>query len=41
VRSLEAAAHLYHEVGFRVVEERPGRMWGVEMVEERWQLGLG
>jgi GNAT superfamily N-acetyltransferase len=40
VRSLEAAAHLYHDVGFRMVEEKPGRMWGVEVVEERYELAL-
>jgi len=40
VRSLEAAGHLYHKVGFRVVEEKPGRMWGVEVVEERYELAL-
>jgi N-acetylglutamate synthase-like GNAT family acetyltransferase len=38
--ALTAAAHLYHLTGFRKVEERPGRMWGVDVVEERYELRL-
>lgn len=38
VRALTAAAHLYRKVGFVPVEERPGRRWGVEVVEERYEL---
>jgi GNAT superfamily N-acetyltransferase len=40
VSTLEAAAHLYRAAGFRKVEERPGRMGGVSVVEERYELGL-
>jgi GNAT superfamily N-acetyltransferase len=38
VSSLTAAAHLYRAVGFQKVEEKPGRMWGVELVEEKYEL---
>lgn len=40
VSALDAAARLYLEAGFRKVEERPGRCWGVEVVEERYDLPL-
>jgi N-acetylglutamate synthase-like GNAT family acetyltransferase len=40
VSALEAAAHLYRSTGFRKVEEKPGRRWGVEVVEEKYELGL-
>ncbi len=40
-RSLEAAAHLYRGAGFRKVEERPGRLWGADVVEEKYELALG
>lgn len=40
VSALEAAAHLYRATGFRKVEEKPGRMWGVDVVEERYELAL-
>ena len=39
--SLVAAAHLYQSAGFRKVEEKPGRMWGVGVVEEKYELTLG
>ena len=32
-------AHL--AAGFRKVEEKPGRMWGVDLVEEKYELMLG
>jgi len=38
VSALTAAAHLYRKVGFVKVEERPGRRWGVEVIEERYEL---
>jgi GNAT superfamily N-acetyltransferase len=38
VRQLVAAAHLYEAAGFRVVDERPGRMWGVDVIEEKYEL---
>jgi GNAT superfamily N-acetyltransferase len=40
VSALTSAAHLYEKAGFRKVEELPGRRWGVEVVEERYVLGL-
>ena len=41
VDSLHAAAHLYRSAGFRVAERKPGKMWGVEVVEERYERTLG
>jgi N-acetylglutamate synthase-like GNAT family acetyltransferase len=38
VNVLEAAAHLYREFGFEIVESNPGRLWGVDLVEERYEL---
>jgi GNAT superfamily N-acetyltransferase len=40
VESLKAAAHLYRSVGFTKTEEKPGRMWGVEVIEEKYELRL-
>lgn len=40
VSQLAAAAHLYRAAGFRKVEEKPGRHWGVDVVEERYELVL-
>jgi GNAT superfamily N-acetyltransferase len=40
VRSLTAAAHLYRAAGFRKVEEKPGHNWGVDVVEEKYELYL-
>lgn len=40
VSALTAAAHLYQAAGFRKVEEKPGRMWGVDVVEEKYELPL-
>ncbi len=41
VSALEAAAHLYRSFGFRKVEEKAGRMWGVDVVEEKYELSIG
>src|SRR5262249_47259584 len=41
VRALSAAARLYQAAGFQKVEERPGQRWGVDVVEEKYVLGLG
>jgi GNAT superfamily N-acetyltransferase len=41
VSKLGTAAHLYSLAGFQKVEEKPGRMWGVEVIEEKYELGLG
>jgi GNAT superfamily N-acetyltransferase len=38
--ALTAAARLYQSVGFRKAEEKPGRMWGVDLVEEKYELRL-
>jgi ribosomal protein S18 acetylase RimI-like enzyme len=40
VSSLTAAAHLYRAAGFHKVEDKPGRMWGVDVVEEKYALLL-
>jgi ribosomal protein S18 acetylase RimI-like enzyme len=39
--ALTAAARLYQAAGFRKTEERAGRMWGVDLVEEKYELELG
>ena len=39
-KSLTAAAHLYRSAGFEKVEEKPGRMWGRDVVEEKYELRL-
>ena len=38
VRALAAAAHLYRWAGFQKVEEKPGRMWGQDVIEEKYEL---
>ena len=40
VSLLTAAAHLYTKVGFRLVEKIPGHKWGVDVVEERYEVQL-
>jgi len=40
VGALTAAARLYEAEGFRKAESRPGRHWGVDVVEERYELPL-
>jgi GNAT superfamily N-acetyltransferase len=40
VGALVAAAHLYRAAGFVKVEERPGRRWGVDVTEEKYELDL-
>jgi N-acetylglutamate synthase-like GNAT family acetyltransferase len=39
--ALTVAAHLYESAGFRKVEEKPRRMWGADVVEEKYELVLG
>jgi GNAT superfamily N-acetyltransferase len=34
---LDAARHLYEKYGFRMTEERPGRQWGTEVQEQRFE----
>lgn len=40
VSPLTAAAHLYRLAGFKKCEEKSGKRWGVEVVEERYELAL-
>ena len=40
VSALTAAAHLYRSAGFVKVEEKPERQWGVDVIEERYELRL-
>ena len=40
VNLLHAAAHLYRSVGFKIVEAKPERLWGVEVIEECYELRL-
>jgi GNAT superfamily N-acetyltransferase len=41
VDMLKPAGRLYREHGFKRVEQRAGRCWGIELVEERYLLNLG
>jgi N-acetylglutamate synthase-like GNAT family acetyltransferase len=38
VSTLKAAAHLYRSIGFSKVEEKPGRRWGVDVIEEKYEM---
>ena len=40
VRALVGAARLYQTAGFRKVEQAPGNDWGVEVMEEKYELQL-
>jgi ribosomal protein S18 acetylase RimI-like enzyme len=40
VSALTAAAHLYRRTGFTKVEQKPGRQWGVNVIEEKYVLRL-
>ncbi|MBI1913521.1 MAG: GNAT family N-acetyltransferase [Planctomycetes bacterium] len=40
VSALAVAAHLYRSAGFRKVEEQPGRRWGQDVIEEKYELAL-
>lgn len=40
VSALTAASHLYRKAGFAKVEEKPGHVWGVDVVEEKYELRL-
>jgi hypothetical protein len=37
---LWAARHLYEKTGFRLVEQRRGSQWGVEVNEQRFELSF-
>ena len=40
VSALEAAAHLYHAAGFERTEQIPRKQWGVDVVEEKYEMTL-
>jgi len=40
VEALVAAARLYRSAGFRLAESTPARRWGVDVVEERYEMAL-
>jgi GNAT superfamily N-acetyltransferase len=40
VSALTTAARLYRSAGFEKVEQKPGRRWGVDVVEEKYELTL-
>ena len=37
---LDPAKHLYEKNGFKLMEQRRGTMWGTEVKEQRFELGL-
>lgn len=40
VSVLTAAANLYRSMGFRLVERKPVEQWGIDVIEERYELDL-
>ncbi len=40
VSALTAAARLYRAAGFRKTEEKPGKVWGADVVEEKYERAL-
>lgn len=40
VSALTTAAHLYQSFGFLKTEEKPGKLWGVDVIEEKYTLAL-
>lgn len=36
---LDAARHLYEKFGFRLALQQPGKQWGAEVNEQRFELG--
>ncbi|MEM7416162.1 MAG: helix-turn-helix domain-containing GNAT family N-acetyltransferase [Gemmatimonadota bacterium] len=40
VQGLHAARRLYEHEGFRLVEEKPARLWGKDELEQKWELVL-
>ena len=41
VSALTTAAHLYGRAGFTKTESHPRRLWSVDVVEEKYERGLG
>jgi GNAT superfamily N-acetyltransferase len=39
-RGLEAARHLYEKNGFRLVHEAPGKFWGNDVMEQRFECNM-
>lgn len=37
---LHAARHLYEKHGFQLVQQQPGRQWGTEVLEQRFERAL-
>jgi GNAT superfamily N-acetyltransferase len=40
VSALSAAAHLYRSLGFEITESNPGRQWGADVVEEKYEMRI-
>lgn len=40
IAHLEAARHLYQKYGFKNMEQVKHNIWGLDLVEERWDLDL-
>ncbi len=40
VDRLTVAAHLYRSVGFEKLEAKPARLWGADLVEEKYGMSL-
>ncbi len=40
VKNLDAARHLYKKYGFEITEYASRFLWGVDLIEERWELSL-
>ena len=38
---LDAARHLYEKAGFTLTEQRVGKQWGTEVLEQRFDLWVG
>jgi GNAT superfamily N-acetyltransferase len=38
---LHAARHLYEAMGFELIEQRKGKQWGTEVIEQRFELKFG
>jgi GNAT superfamily N-acetyltransferase len=40
VKGLTSAARLYLAAGFRMADAKPGRRWGADVIEERYEMRL-
>jgi GNAT superfamily N-acetyltransferase len=41
IAGLDPAHHLYLRAGFRLTAATPARQWGIDLVEQRFEAGLG